>query len=430
MWCKLLGGASVITCCRWLWLWLSRRAHSRRLHGGCGMAPAEAERARRLAISDPLYSQQWHLVNSKTKGNDINVLPAWNKGYTGKGIVVTIVDDGMEHDHPDLKDNYDAVASTDLNGHDRDPYPNEADPINKHGTRCSGEIGAAKNDVCGIGIAYESSIGAVRMLDGDVTDAVEAGSLSLAPQHIDIYTNSWGPNDDGRTIEGPATLAMRAFQDGIHKGRNGKGSIYIFASGNGGSSDDCNADGYANGIFTIAISAIDENNNRPYYSENCASALASTYSSGGGRSITTTDLHKRCTSSHSGTSAAAPIAAGILALVLEANPNLTWRDVQHLLVHTSKLVSPTDSSWYTNKAGFHHSNKYVAPPHQPSHRALGGETVPAACHVYLFLTRLAPPPLPFASCAGSGLEAWIRARWLTWPRRSPSRALPKSGNRK
>lgn len=82
------------------------------------------------------------------------------------------------------------------------------------------------------------------MLDGDVTDAVEAGSLSLNPQHIDIYANSWGPNDDGRTIEGPVTLTTKALGDGIKYGRGGKGSIYLFAAGNGGSRDDCNADGY------------------------------------------------------------------------------------------------------------------------------------------------------------------------------------------
>ena len=167
---------------------------------------AQQNRSRRLSISDPTYGQQWHLHQSN--GNDINVVPVWDAGYTGKGVVVTIVDDGMEHDHPDLEANYDASASTDLNGHDDDPYPNVNDPINKHGTRCSGEVGAVKNDVCGIGIAYKSSIGAVRMLDGDVTDAVEAGSLSLNPQHIDIYTNSWGPNDDGRTIEGQGGNAV------------------------------------------------------------------------------------------------------------------------------------------------------------------------------------------------------------------------------
>ena len=55
----------------------------------------------------------------------------------------------------------------------------------------------------------------VRMLDGDVTDSVEALSLSLNPQHIQIYSASWGPDDDGRTVDGPATLARKAFYDGI-----------------------------------------------------------------------------------------------------------------------------------------------------------------------------------------------------------------------
>ena len=57
----------------------------------------------------------------------------------------------------------------------------------------------------------------VRMLDGDVTDVVEAGSLSLRPNHIDIYSSSWGPSDDGTTVDGPGTLAKKAFVDGVNK---------------------------------------------------------------------------------------------------------------------------------------------------------------------------------------------------------------------
>ena len=53
------------------------------------------------------------------------------------------------------------------------------------------------------------------MLDGEVTDVVEAQSLSLNPQHIDIYSASWGPDDDGRTVDGPANLARQAFANGI-----------------------------------------------------------------------------------------------------------------------------------------------------------------------------------------------------------------------
>ena len=59
----------------------------------------------------------------------------------------------------------------------------------------------------------------VRMLDGDVTDVVEAGSLSLKPDHIDIYSSSWGPSDDGTTVDGPGNLAKKAFIDGVTKVR-------------------------------------------------------------------------------------------------------------------------------------------------------------------------------------------------------------------
>ena len=88
----------------------------------------------------------------------------------------------------------------------------------RHGTRCAGEIAAELgNDVCGVGVAFNSSIGGVRMLDGDVTDYIEARALSLNREHIDIYSASWGPQDDGATIDGPGTLAMQAFIDGVQK---------------------------------------------------------------------------------------------------------------------------------------------------------------------------------------------------------------------
>ena len=214
--------------------------------GGAGGALAEAptgHRARRAApaITDPLYGQQWHLHQASRV--DMNVRAAWALGYTGKGVVVCVVDDGVEHSHPDLRANYEPRASKDINGNDADPTPDTNYPINTHGTRCAGEIGAVANDVCGVGVAMSTKIGAIRMLDGDVTDAVEADSLSHAPQLIDIYTNSWGPNDDGQMMEGPSTLTKAAIMQGITKGRGGKGSIYLFAAGGGGASDDCNADG-------------------------------------------------------------------------------------------------------------------------------------------------------------------------------------------
>jgi len=68
------------------------------------------------------------------------------------------------------------------------------------------------NSLCIVGIAYNAQIGGIRMLDGQVSDAVEAKSLSFNPDHIHIYSSSWGPNDDGKTVDGPGKLASRAFQ--------------------------------------------------------------------------------------------------------------------------------------------------------------------------------------------------------------------------
>ena len=111
-----------------------------------------------------------------------------------------------------------------------------------------------------------------------VSDAVEARSLSFNPDHVDIYSSSWGPNDDGKTVDGPGKLATRAFKNGITRGRDGKGSIFVWASGNGGRyKDNCNCDGYATSIYTITISSTSESGQIPWYSEACSSTLATTY---------------------------------------------------------------------------------------------------------------------------------------------------------
>jgi subtilisin family serine protease len=85
------------------------------------------------------YEANIFLISGQTpgpKGLDINVLPVWEKNITGKNVVVTILDDGIEYTHPDLKDNYEASASWDFNCRDSDPMPRySSDNINKHGTR-------------------------------------------------------------------------------------------------------------------------------------------------------------------------------------------------------------------------------------------------------------------------------------------------------
>lgn len=312
-------------------------------------------------LNDALWSKLWYL--RRGNGLDMNVLPAWKKGYTGKGVVVSILDDGIEKDHPDLRHNYDAAASYDVNGNDPDPQPRyDYSNENRHGTRCAGEVAAeANNTICSVGVAYRAGIGGVRMLDGDVTDVVEGRSLSLNPDHIDIYSASWGPDDDGLTVDGPGKMAKKAFADGVVIGRGGLGSIFVWASGNGGrSGDSCGCDGYTNSIFTISVSSATERGKVPWYSEKCSSTLATTYSSGepGDHQVVTTDLRKVCTENHSGTSASAPLAAGLCALALEANPKLTWRDLQHIIVATSRPDHLDDKEWVVNGAGYKVSHSF------------------------------------------------------------------------
>jgi proprotein convertase subtilisin/kexin type 7 len=105
-----------------------------------------------------------------------------------------------------------------------------------------------------VGVAYGAKVSGIRMLDGTVTDILEGKSF-IYKAHINwIYSCSWGPEDDGKTVEAPGYVAKEAMELAIEKGRYGYGNVFVFASGNGGvNGDNCNYDGYANSIFTITI---------------------------------------------------------------------------------------------------------------------------------------------------------------------------------
>lgn len=315
--------------------------------------------------NDPDFGKEWYLRNTGqsggVKGLDLNVMTAWDMGYSGAGVTTAIMDDGIDYLHEDLKNNYAADASYDFSSNDPYPYPRYTDTwFNSHGTRCAGEVSAAKdNHVCGVGVAWGSKVAGLRMLDQPfMTDLIEANAMGHMPNTIDIYSASWGPTDDGKTVDGPRNLTMRAIVKGVNTGRRGLGNVYVWASGDGGPNDDCNCDGYAASMWTISINSATNDGQTAGYDESCSSTLASTFSNGKSNSrdagVATTDLYNNCTASHSGTSAAAPEAAGVFALALEANRNLTWRDMQHLTVLTSKRNSLYDSNrihkWKLNGA--------------------------------------------------------------------------------
>jgi subtilisin family serine protease len=326
-------------------------------------ATTECKQPSQFSFNDPSWHKQWYMHDGCSQGQSLNVTSAWRLGFTGRNIVVTIIDDGIEKDHDELKDNYDASASKDLNGNDLDPQP-RYDPTNEnnHGTRCAGQVAAkANNSKCGVGIAYNSRVGGIRLLDGRITDGLEAEALTFNLKHIDIFSSSWGPPDDGQTVDGPGVLSRAALLNGIRVGRDGKGTVYVWAAGNGGRhNDNCNCDGYTASIYTITIGGVTYNGQMPAYSERCSATLASTYSSGhkSADGIVTADLHNDCTAHHSGTSASAPQAAAIIALVLEANSKLTWRDIQYLIVHTADSFKLKAKDWQKNGNGKIFSHNY------------------------------------------------------------------------
>ncbi|XP_031432777.1 neuroendocrine convertase 1-like [Clupea harengus] len=219
----------------------------------------------------------------------------------------------------------------------------------------------ANNSYCGVGIAYNARVGGIRLLDGIVTDAMEASALSFNSGFIDIYICSWGPQDDGAEMGGPLQLAQKALHLGTQKGRGGKGNIFVWASGNGGAKGDhCGADGYINSIYTIAIGGVTHEGKPAFFSEPCPATMAVTLTSGYPvlPLVTVSNLGDGCITEFAGTSSAAPTAAGIIALVLEANPDLTWRDIQHLISRTAKVPHPKEPGWILNGAGFHVHDRY------------------------------------------------------------------------
>jgi len=153
-----------------------------------------------------------------------------------------------------------------------------------------------------------------------------------------------------------------ALQWGVNYGRGGNGIVYVFAAGNEFTSgDNVNFEGWLNSIFTISVAATALDGEHAYYSSAGAPVLlcAPGGETGNGKMPSAyAGSPDGCSSAGAGTSFSAPLVSGSVALMLEANPNLGWRDVQDILVRTAAAIDAGHSSWVTNGAGLKHSDMY------------------------------------------------------------------------
>lgn len=311
-----------------------------------GIAEAYLDATRPLVTrstlpSDPGFAQQWSLHNTANPLFDADLAPAWKAGYTGAGVTVGVVEFGWNIAHPDLADKYHADASQ--------PAAGSQD----HGTSVAGIIGMiADNGIGGAGAAYGAML--ARMYIG--SDTATAGALAFRNDLNFVKNNSWGPSDNARVSTMPSITAQ-AIADGATTGRGGLGTVYVWAGGNGGQANDrVDYDPYASNRYVIAVGAIDSIDRRSLYSEPGSALMLVTQSdydlnTSGDVGIYTTSGASGYTATFGGSSAAAPLASGAVAVLLQARPDLTARDVQHVLIRSARRCRPADASWTTNGAG-------------------------------------------------------------------------------
>lgn len=376
-----------------------------------------------VATVDPLLDMAWHIHNTGQKvfatvggvaGIDLNLPKTWGSGISGKGVKVLVSDDGIEDTHEDLTANY-LYANVSKDYTKSSPYlANTAAPIatdDNHGTSVAGLIAAvADNGVGTKGVAPKASLVSANFLSSAVSQT-ESILVDQANGDYDIFNMSWGATQNNLV---PTVASFQAqMLAGVTYRRGGKGAIYVKSAGNdfyvycrGSSSEYCvgssNFDGDNTSPYTILTSAINASGEAASYSSMGSNVWVASYGGEFGDdspAMLTTDRtgcskgfsmsnvlglafekgslgNSNCnyTVTFNGTSAAAPVLSGAVALLLQANPNLTWRDVKYILAKTAIPVNYTTSgsiphpleaipagavwerAWVQNSAGFKFHN--------------------------------------------------------------------------
>ncbi len=331
---------------------------------------------------DPYYREQgeinfgqWHLesrdpTTGVRNGTDINARVAWARSR-GEGVVIGIVDDGVESGHPDLAGN--GVNAWHYDFFQGVPGGENGTSSQYHGTQVAGLAAAVGDNGVGVsGVAPASGWVSMRIFSD--SDRI-AGEIGLADafeyriQEIPIQNHSWG--NAANQFGGPGMLERMAIDNALQSGRGGLGVVMVRSGGNraefGGNVND---DGYANDPGVIAVGAVGDSGRVASYSSPGACVLVSGPSGDTGfKKLVTTDLsgtdginninfpsdladYAYNSLGFSGTSGSSPIVAGVVALMLSVNPDLSVRDVQQILILSSGQTDTMNPNIRANGSGF------------------------------------------------------------------------------
>lgn len=319
-----------------------------------------SRKSKRFLPDDPYFPRQWHLNSTGQDGamqkQDVDAPGAWDVTTGSRDVIIAVIDDGVDLSHEDLQGGK-FVAGHDFYDGDNDP---SAEPGNEdyHGTSVIGVVAANGDNGIGVsGIAPGCRVMPIRLVAGPTSDEQDAAAIRWAADNgAWIISNSWGPPDGNPYFNGdeqnyPLPDIMRAAIDhAADNGRGGRGCVILWASGNG--NEPVGLDGYASYEKVAAVGACNDRGIRSFYSDYGPELDVCAPSDGGGTAgIWTTDLtghdgynpgsplfgdgEGNYTNGFGGTSSACPLAAGVVALILSREPDLTRAEVMRRLKDTA-----------------------------------------------------------------------------------------------
>lgn len=292
-----------------------------------------------LCTYDPSFNQQWGLYNSSYPNADISICAAWSLA-TGRGITIAVLDNGIDLGHSDLMANIYSLS------YDTESGTSPSRLYGNHGTHCAGIAAAVRNNGLHVaGVAPDAKLMSIsNTLSGWGANSLmkRANGINWAWKHgADIISNSWKASTKNEAIED-------AINSALTNGRNRRGCIIVFASGNDNGSVSYPANCRPE---IIAVGAIDNTGKRASYS-NYGRTLDVV--APGTRILST--IPGNSTAFMSGTSMACPHVAGIAALILERNPGLTHKQVVDIIEKSSKKIG--DVGYNTSKVNGSWNDKY------------------------------------------------------------------------